>query len=247
MKKIYFLLITLLSIGFANAQDAGIFESYAILNVNNGGNTYYDLQATTGNPDFNGLDLGSFNSATQSIIFKGGEMKTWKNSGGNVNGGNIRYVVYPTASPSSSFSSISYSWISDLGNGDQKWGGLSGTTNVLAGLTIGNYTIEVYTDADTNVGTKYSSNGGANYKATFTVSSALDVNDINKSNFKSFVTEGKLYTSQKGNLDIQVYDFSGKLVKKLNANSASNGVELNLPKKGNYIVKVNNEVTKIAY
>ena len=247
MKKIYFLLLTVLSLGFLNAQDAGIFESYAILNVNNGGNTYYDLQATTGNTDFNGLDLGAFNSATQSIVFVGGEMKTWKNSGGNVTGGNIRYVVYPTASPSSSFSSISYSWISDLGNGDQKWGDSSGTTNILAGLPIGNYTIEVYTDADTNVGTKYSSNGSANYKATFTVSSSLAVGDINKSKTPSFFSEGKLYTSQKGNLDVQVYDFSGKLVKKFNANNVSSGLELNLPKKGNYLVKVNNEVVKIAY
>ena len=28
MKKIYFLLLTVLSLGFLNAQDAGIFESY---------------------------------------------------------------------------------------------------------------------------------------------------------------------------------------------------------------------------
>lgn len=81
---------------------------------------------------------------------------------------------------------------------------------------------------------------------TFTVNN-LSTIDINKSKFKSFVSEGKLYTSQKGNLDIQVYDFSGKLVKKLNTNSSSNGLELNLPKKGNYLVKVNNEVVKIAY
>ncbi len=51
----------------------------------------------------------------------------------------------------------------------------------------------------------------------------------------------------KGNLDVQVYDFSGKLVKKFNANNVSSGLELNLPKKGNYLVKVNNEVVKIAY
>ena len=65
-------------IGF-NAQDAGIFESYAVLNINGAGNTYYDLQATTGNPDFNGADLGTFNVTTQSIVFAGGEIKTWKN------------------------------------------------------------------------------------------------------------------------------------------------------------------------
>ena len=85
------------------------------------------------------------------------------------------------------------------------------------------------------------------YGFSSTTTSSLGVIDINKSNFKSFVSEGKLYTSQKGNLDIQVYDFSGKMVKKINVAATRNGVELNLPKKGNYIVKINNEVVKIAY
>ena len=85
------------------------------------------------------------------------------------------------------------------------------------------------------------------YGFSSTTTSSLGVIDINKSNFKSFISDGKLYTSQKGSLDIQVYDFSGKLVKKLNANNVSSGLELNLPKKGNYLVKVNHEVVKIAY
>ena len=79
-----------------------------------------------------------------------------------------------------------------------------------------------------------------------TISSTLGTIE-NASKTKSFFSEGKLYTSQKGNLDIQVYDFSGKLVKKLNVNSTSSGLELNLPKKGNYILKLNDEVIKFAY
>ncbi len=86
------------------------------------------------------------------------------------------------------------------------------------------------------------------YGFTPTTTSALGTIDINSSKFKSFVSEGKLYTSQKGNLDIQLYDFSGKLVKKLNAKvSSNNGLELNLPQKGNYLIKINNEVVKISY
>jgi hypothetical protein len=42
-----------------------IFESFAILNFG-GSNVYYDLKATTGNVDFNGANLGSFNSNTIS-------------------------------------------------------------------------------------------------------------------------------------------------------------------------------------
>ena len=45
----------------------------------------------------------------------------------------------------------------------------------------------------------------------------------------------------------QVYDFSGKMVKKINVAATRTGVELNLPKKGNYIVKINNEVVIIHF
>ena len=55
------------------------------------------------------------------------------------------------------------------------------------------------------------------------------------------------YTSKKGNLEIQVVDFSGRNVKTFKANSTTNGIELNLPKKGNYLLKVENEVVKFVY
>ncbi|HQK39451.1 MAG TPA: hypothetical protein PLO52_04970, partial [Flavobacterium alvei] len=56
---------------------SGIYESYAILNSNGGGNVYYDLQATTGNPDFNGANLGIFNSSS-TLILNGAQNKTFK-------------------------------------------------------------------------------------------------------------------------------------------------------------------------
>ena len=77
--------------------------------------------------------------------------------------------------------------------------------------------------------------------------SSLSTIDINSSKFKSFVSEGRLYTPKKGAVNIQVMDFSGRVIKSFKANSTVNGIELNLPKKGNYLVKVNSEVVKIAY
>ena len=74
----------------------------------------------------------------------------------------------------------------------------------------------------------------------------LGLNDVSHRT-KSFVSEGKLYTAKQGNLSIQVVDFSGRIIKTMNVKSASNGVELNLQKKGNYILKVNDEVIKFAY
>lgn len=247
MRKFYYLLLTLLSFSFYNAQDAGVFESYVVLNINNAGNTYYDLQANTGNVDFNTLDLGSFDAATQSLVFSGGEMKTWKNSGADVTGGKIFYRIY-SGVPTGSFSEVSFGFIENLPNaGDQKWGATTGSNNVLNGLSIGTYTLEVYIEAYTNIGIKSSNNSGANYKATFSVTNTLSSKDLNRLNFKSFVSDGKLFTSQKGNLKIQVYDLAGKMIKELNVENSLNGTELNLSRKGIYIVKINNEVVKLAY
>lgn len=85
------------------------------------------------------------------------------------------------------------------------------------------------------------------YGFTPTTTSALGTIDINSSNFKSFVSGGKLYTSKKGNVNVQVVDFSGRVIKTFSAKSTTNGIELNLPKKGNYILKIENEVVKFAY
>ena len=244
MRKIYSLFLILFFFFCYSAQATGIFESYAVLNINGGGNTYYDLQANTTNPDFNGLDLGTFTNG-QTLVFVGGENKTWKNGGGDVTGGRIHYRVY-TGTPSGSFSNVSFNWIQDLGSGDQKWGATTGTTDVLAGLPNGVYTLEVYTEADTNLGARYSNNGGANYKATFTVSNTLATGETAKK-AKSFVSEGKLYTNKQGNLSVQVVDYSGRVIKTISAKASTNGIELNLPKKGNYILKLNDEVIKFAY
>ena len=244
MRKIYSLFFILFAFVSYSAQATGVFESYAVLKINGGGNTYYDLQASTTNLDFNGLDLGTFTNG-QTLVFVGGENKTWKNGGGDVTGGRIHYRVY-TGTPSGSFSNVSFNWIQNLGNGNQKWGATTGTTNVLSGLPNGEYTLEVYTEADTNLGARYSNNGGANYKATFTVSNTLATGETAKK-AKSFVSEGKLYTNKQGNLSVQVVDFSGRVIKTISAKASSNGIELNLPKKGNYILKLNDEVIKFAY
>ena len=79
----------------------------------------------------------------------------------------------------------------------------------------------------------------------FTVSTLATGETVKKS--KSFVSEGKLYTNKQGNLSVQVVDFSGRVIKNISAKASTNGIELNLPKKGNYILKLNDEVIKFAY
>lgn len=236
------------AIGSSFAQDAGIFESYVILNVKNAGNAYYDMQASTTNADFQGANLGTFTAGSESLVFAGGEVKTYKNNGGDVTGGKVAYSVY-SGTPSGVFSEVAFGWIEDLGNGDQKWASTSGTTNIITGLAPGTYTLEVYSEASTNVGTKYSNNGGANYKATFDVVALLSASDTSLSK-KSTVIGGKLYPSQKGNLAISVYEMTGKLVKNFNVKADGNAIDLNVAKNGLYLVKIasgsHNEVVKFA-
>jgi hypothetical protein len=151
---------------------SGIYESYAILNINGGGNTFYDMAATTGNPDFQGANLGNF-TASNTLVLNGGQNKTFKCGGCNIINSSIWYRVYPTATPSGSFSQSGYFFASnDAGGcgGNQTWQATASNINLLSGLSAGNYTIEVYSTADFDgcgTGTNFSSNLGANYRATF--------------------------------------------------------------------------------
>lgn len=68
---------------------------------------------------------------------------------------------------------------------------------------------------------------------------------------KSQVAAGKLFTSAKGNIDLTVYDFGGKVIKTLKTNANGNPIDLNLSQKGLYLVKISgnnfSEVVKFAY
>ena len=66
---------------FQESFSQGIYESYIILDVNGSGNTYYDLNATTSNVDFNGNNFGIF-STSNSLYLKGFEHKVWESGCG---------------------------------------------------------------------------------------------------------------------------------------------------------------------
>ena len=154
-----------------SAQQIGIFESYAIMSINGSANAYYDAgPQDTANPNFQGANLGTF-GVGQSLVVKGGQNKTFKNNGGNVTGGNLRYRVYLTsAGASGAFIALPMSFVNNIGGlGDQLWEGTAGIANILSGLNAGSYTLEVYTDATGVPGTTVSNNGGSNFRATFTV------------------------------------------------------------------------------
>ncbi|WP_298370656.1 alpha-amylase family glycosyl hydrolase [uncultured Lutibacter sp.] len=176
MKKQLLLVVSFLLLTNITFADSGIFESYIILN--NGSNQYYDAQATTGNLDFNGANLGNFTYGS-SYILNGGEVKTYKNGLSNVTGAFLYYRIYETGStPTSSFNGINLPFDSDLGGGDQKWSNTAANINILNGLIPGDYSIEIYLQATSSDGDHYSNNGGSNYKATFKVTNETVLNGI---------------------------------------------------------------------
>jgi hypothetical protein len=161
----------------ASSASAGIYESYAIMNFG-GSDVYYDLNAATSNTDFNGANLGTYNSS-QSLYLDGAQIKTYKCSApSDVLNGKLFYRIYLTSATPGAFSAgTNLPWISNdgasgCGGLNQSWQEAAAGINLLNGLCDGAYTVEVYTSADINTGTAFANNGGANYKASFTVNNS---------------------------------------------------------------------------
>ncbi|MBC7523928.1 MAG: T9SS type A sorting domain-containing protein [Flavobacterium sp.] len=173
--KIVVVLVLMFSSSIGMAQFAGFNSTFIVLETNGGGNTYYDLKATTSNIDFDNANLGNFCTASgNSLIFKGAEHNNYKCGGCDITSTSIYYRIYPTGSPSGSFISNYIDYFSGFNNGcggaDQQWKNVGYNNDLLAGLSAGSYTMEVYSDeATTCSGTIYASNNGANFKANFTV------------------------------------------------------------------------------
>ncbi len=163
-------------------QTIGIYESYIVLNINNTGNSWYDLNASTSNQDFQGTNLGNFEPGVSSLVLKGGQNKTYKCDGGNVTGGNLFYRVYVTSNSSpGNFNSIGFGWSSNDGGGcggNQTWQTITNSIDILSGLNAGEYYLEVYNNATGHPAIVYANNGGLNYKATFKVSSKTNTSGL---------------------------------------------------------------------
>jgi hypothetical protein len=170
------------------------------LSVNGG---YYDCQLDGLSPNFQHTFFGRYTSSG-SIEVNFAEVLTFKNGSSNVCSATMRYRVYRTCDTPPSYSSLSLPFCCNFGGtdcsggacgpdvtntGDQKWRGVpSSTLNLLSGLTLsGSYVIEVYFEAtgDDSGGctnTKFSNNGGANFRAYF----EYEVNDyFGDANFTS--------------------------------------------------------------
>jgi hypothetical protein len=119
------------------------------------------------------LNLGTFNpGAGNSLTLTGGALLTFKNGGSDVTGAFLDFRVFPAGSPSGLFTEFSLPFNEDnvAGNtGDQRWASETQSFNLLSGLPNGSYELGVFLRETSTDGGAFSSNGGANYGATFQV------------------------------------------------------------------------------
>ena len=74
------------------------------------------------------------------------DSNTYKNNGTDITGARLQYRVYPTGSPSGSFTAVNLPFAENLPNpGDQRWAQTGATVDVLGSLGNGNYTCLLYT------------------------------------------------------------------------------------------------------
>jgi len=193
MKKLLLFVLSFVCIGLAQAQ-FGIWGSGIQLD-SNGITQFYATNPANPDPNaigtsnFQGTDLGTFIQNSGSLMVTGAQIKTFKNTNGNVCSGDMFYTVYPTGNRTGiSFTDITLGFYDNCSSGtfptggacsvgDQKWQTI-GQSNDLTTYAPGNYTLEVYYQANgTNDGTcgdatVYDNNNSnpTNYTATFTIS-----------------------------------------------------------------------------
>ena len=197
IKSILTTVVLALSTMLAFAQSAGFNGSYLILSANAAADTYYDLNAVTTNPDFQGSNLGTFVLGANSLTLKGAEHNVYKCDGCDISATSMNYRIYSTSGTAGSFISVNVPYFSGFNNGcggaDQQWKTTSANVNVLNGLGAGTYFLEVYEMATTTCTNQFLSNGGANYKAQFTV--ACPTVTIAAASATSFCTGGSVSLS----------------------------------------------------
>ncbi|NDB36185.1 MAG: PEP-CTERM sorting domain-containing protein [Flavobacteriia bacterium] len=169
-------------------QSFGLYDAdRSWIGIQSGSSTNFFTVWNSGTGTINGASLNSspFTSASDSLLVKAFDIKTFKSGGADVQGGTFWWTVYETGNRSNlSFNSQSLNFLENIGSGgDQKWGFTGANINLLSASavtfvpnTIKSYTFEFYTQINGtfssggSVSQVYDNNNGAasNYTATFT-------------------------------------------------------------------------------
>jgi hypothetical protein len=154
--------------GEVSGQNAGIFESYIQLNLGGSSQTLSGMCCGT---DFGDNNLGAIRQ-NQEFRLTGASIKTFKNGGADVFGGEMNWRVYRTGSVPGDFNQFGLNFLNDIGGGDQEWGifDLNPGINLMDFVDRpGEYRIEIWYRASTSEGDRFDSNSGNNYIATIYV------------------------------------------------------------------------------
>lgn len=188
-KNLLTFLAFFISLNFMMAA-TGVFESYVFFSKNGSDDNYKGSLGHAGTV-FNGASLGDVSSLT----LKGGELKTFKNSGGDVTGAGLQYKIYKQGSSPGGFIFQNLPFNANIGGGgDQSWRTDLANINLFSSVTSnGTWVIEVYWEAYTNEGNR-TDNCGGSCVATFTVTtlsaelSAFSAQKVNNSIALSWLT-----------------------------------------------------------
>ena len=186
-KQIAAIAICVIALTTAAQAATGFFSYlYVVTNLDGAGNVFnqvrtgttpgtgaatgYNLAADGVNPQF--LSFGSLSSSS-NLTIKGFEYKTFNDNSSSVTFANLYYRIFPTGSPTGSFTQIQTNTPISASGNNKTWQVTNGSTNLLSGLSNGNYTMEIYTESYTNAvntaGNIFGFASGTNPTATFTV------------------------------------------------------------------------------
>lgn len=148
--------------------DGGTFVT---LSLNGSSQTYQLGYSSTGEPQLDGANLGTFSLADGNTLYLAGFANTTVESGGHaIFAGKLHSRIQPAGAAGGTFSTnISTHW-TDLGGGMERHYATNTGVNLLAGLTGGVYELEVYAAAQGNFSPDLlEDNGGSNFVAAFIV------------------------------------------------------------------------------
>lgn len=183
MKKITLSIATALLAVSSSYAASGIFGTGVVIN-NNGTQTLYEatllgdsrhapsgFSPTLDATGFDSVDLGDFDTTTDTLVLNGGGVLTFKNGTDDITGASVFYSIN-----GGSFTEIALGFNEDNVNGnggDQRWYSQASSIDLLDGLGIGDHTIAVFFEApftfDFGSGTHTINNSTANYVADFSI------------------------------------------------------------------------------
>lgn len=179
-KKLFVTLAALVATASLHAV-SGIFGAYIGITAQGAGEVIYGENQPGPNTTtaFSGANLGTVNEG-ETVTLSFAEVLTFKNGGSDIFGAAINARVYPTGTPTGSFTETSINFGGDapfndvLGNGfgnggDQVWSSVSSSTDLASGLDAGTYDVEIFWQAASSDGDHFVNNGGSNFTGSFTV------------------------------------------------------------------------------